>query len=236
MASMKFKIDLHPTIQDYEYIYTWMKDAFDKKLPNSGLFHNLYKEDFEKSGRAIVYRLDGKAEAFQTYLYDKETKNLTFQILSLNPKFHHQGIGTRFMNDILQHFRKKGCVVAKYWKPTNNGFRLLKNLGAVMKDDPHNPDCDMFLKLIPSRRQNWTAKRRIVMWKNELDQSQKPDFSWSLNFKRDKKPILAYAFYDWYLGLIQDGVCIYKDKVKYFKGIDYPADYLYIKADTFVKQ
>ena len=234
MANKKFNIDLFPTIQDYGYIYTWMKDAFDKKLPNSGLFHNLHKEDFEK-GNVIVYRHEGKAEAILTYSrYDNA---LVFYIISLNPQFHHQGIGTRFMTDVLNYFRKKGCVVADIYKPTKKGLRLLKHLGAIKKEDPDRPDQYMYLKLIPSRKQNSTAKRRLVIWKNEPRKDQKPDFSWSLNFKRNKKPILSYAYYDWFLGVIQNGKCIRSDNVKRFKQFDEScaSDYLYITSDTFTK-
>lgn len=235
MTDKRFKIDLHPTIQDYEYIYGWMKEAFDKNLPNSGLFYNLHKEDFE-NGKVIVYRHNGKAEAILTYsLYDKD---LTFYILSLNPNLHHQGIGTRFMTDVLNHFRKKRCIVADFYEPTKKGHRLLKRLGAVWKANPYNPKQYMFIKLLPSRKQNWNAKRRIVMWKSEPEEGQMPDFSWSLNFKNNNKPILAYAYYDWFLGIIQNGKCIYINKVKRFKGLgkSAPSDFLYVTSDTFIKQ
>lgn len=212
-----------------------MKEAFEKKLPNSGLFHNLDKEDFEQ-GKVIVYRYEGKAEAILTYSHSD--KDLTFYIMSLNPQFHHQGIGTRFMTDVLNYFKKKGCVVADFYEPTKKGHRLVKRLGAVKKEHPYHPDKYMLLKMVPFRKQNWTAKRRLVMWKEYPRDGQKPDYSWSLNFTRDKKPILAYAFYDWYLGIIQDGKCIYTDKVKYFRGLDEsrPSEYLYILSDTFTKQ
>ena len=232
MAGKKFKIDLHPTIQDYEYIYTWMKEAFEKKLPNSGLFHNLHKEDFEE-GKVIVYRHEGKAEAFLTYgRYDQE---VTFYIMSLNPQFHHQGIGTRFMTDVLNHFRKKGCVVADLYEPSKKGLRLVKRLGAMDKENPYQHSKIMYLRLLPSRRQNWTAKRRVVMWKTEPREGQKPDYSWSLSFRRDKKPILAYAYYDWFLGIMQDGECIYTNKVKKFKEFE-KSEYLYVTSDSFIKK
>ena len=234
MAIKKFMIDLHPTIKDYEYIYIWMKVAFDKNLPNSGLFHNLNKEAFDE-GRVIVYRHKDNAEAFVTYrICDKV---LTLYIMALNPQYHHQGIGTSFLTNVLNHFQKKGYIIADFYEPTLKGLRLVKRLGAIKKENPYNPNEFMYLKLFPSRKQNWTAKRRLVMWKDELQDDQKPDCSWSLNFTRDKKPILAYAFYDWILGIIQNGECIYKEKVKRFKGLDcYPSDYIYITSDTFIKQ
>lgn len=232
MAIKKFKIDLHPTIQDYEYIYTWMKEAFEKKLPNSGLFHNLHKEDFEK-GKIIVYRHEGKAEAIMTYgRYDQE---VTFYIMSLNPQFHHQGIGTRFMIDVLNYFRKKGCIVADFYEATKKGYRLIKHLGAKKKEDPYHPEEYMFIKIVPSRRQNWVARRRLVVWKDTPFGESMPDFSWSLNFDKNKIPILTYAFYDWYFGIVQDDEIIYQGKIKDIRKLlpSFTGDYLYIKSDFF---
>lgn len=75
------------------------------------------------------------------------------------------------------------------------------------------------------------------MWKSEPEEGQIPDFSWSLNFKNNNKPILAYAYYDWFLGIIQNGKCIYTNKVKRFKGLEKsaPSEFLYVTSDTFVK-
>ena len=52
-----FKLDLHPTLEDYNYIHSWMEVAQKKQLTNYGLIYNLHKKDFE-DGKVIVYKGD----------------------------------------------------------------------------------------------------------------------------------------------------------------------------------
>ena len=224
-------LDFHPTMEDYEYIHSWMTDAYKKELPNSDLVYNIRPENFEE-GAIAVLRINGKAEAVQRY--SANSRKVTFRILSLNPKYHHQGIGFYFKNALIDYFKGMGIVVAEVYEASKKGLRLANKLGFKLKEDPYNPNEYRYKLLIDVRKQNWTARRRIVIWKDYYN-NRTPDYSWSLNFTRNKRPILAYAFKDWFIGIIENDEVIYFTKEKDIEEIDQTIDYIYITEDVFSK-
>lgn len=231
MISEQMNLDFHPTMEDYEYIHSWMMDAYKKELPNSGLVHNIRPEHFEE-GSIVVLRINGKAEAVQ--MYSANSRIVTFYILSLNHKYHHQGIGGRFKSALIDYFKRKGIVVAEVYEPSRKGLRLANKLKFKPKEDPYNPNRYRHKLLIDARKQNWRANRRIVIWKDYYN-NPTPDYSWSLDFTRNKKPILAYAFKDWFIGIIENDEIIHVTKEKYIDEIDQTIDYIYITEDVFSK-
>lgn len=207
-----FKLDFHPSIEDYKYIHSWMKDAKEKQLVNCGLINNLNEQDFE-NGEIVVYRQNHKAEAFIKFL-NTPPKILNLYVMSLNPKFYHQGIGSRFFKDLFKYYVRRGVVVCEAYKPSHKGLRLVNKFGFFKKEYGNTGYEDYRVKfLVEHRKQNWTANRRLVLW-NSYDTNKKPIKSWSLNVSQKSKPILTYAFYDWYIGIIEDRKIIYSNKVK----------------------
>lgn len=221
-------LDFHPTMEDYEYIHSWMMDAYKKNLPNSGLVHNIRPEHFEE-GSIVVLRINGKAEAVQRYSVN--SRIVTFYVLSLNTKYHHKGIGKQFMFELIEHFRQEGIVVAEAYQPSLNGLRLVKELGFIaIEDDPSSKDY-LTKFLIETREQSRRAKRRLVLWK-DYDRKKSVDYSWSLNFSRDKKPILAYAYKDWTYGIVYNNIVKPIDVVKKLED-NHCGEYLYLDKDIF---
>lgn len=235
------KIDYRPTYADFEYIYQWMKTAFEQEVKGGTLFYNIniIEAAFQKH-RVCVLRINGKVEGFITHLGD-ENKRITFEIISINPEFHHRGLGQYFQTAVIEHFKKKGMLMAVIYEPSNKGLRLSNKLAFKPmydwmndKPDKHN----RYTYLVPRRRQCWKAKTRLVLWQGEvsLDRLRAPDMSWSLDFSRDKKPILQHTNQDFYLGIVENGVVMYLEKVKYFmNGIWFPSDQLlYIPRDILL--
>lgn len=224
----KFVLDFRPTFNDYKYVHTWMTVAYKKGLPNSDLIKNISYEDFKK-GRIVVYKINGKAEAFM--LYYTLPKVVVFQILYLNYKYHHKGIGRQFMHELIEHFKNEGKVVAEAFQPSLNGLRLVKELGFVSIED-NRASKDFLTKfLVDPREQSRRAKRRLVLWKN-YERKKRVDYSWSLNFSRDKRPILTYAYKDWTYGIVDNGITKPIDVVKNLED-NHCGEYLYLDEDIF---
>lgn len=220
-------LDFHPTIKDFEHVHSWMMDAYNKDFPNSDLIKNISYEDFEKD-RIVVYKINGNAEAIM--MYYTLPKVVVFQILYLNYKYHHKGIGKQFMFDLIEHFKREGKVVAEAYQPSLNGLRLVKELGFVAIED--NPSSKDFLTkfLVEPRAQSKRAKRRLVLWK--YLGKKRVDYSWSLNFSKDKRPILTYAYKDWTYGIVYNGITKPIDVVKHLED-NHCGEYLYLDEDIF---
>lgn len=227
MESQQNILDFHPTMEDYEYIRTWMMDAYNEELPNSTLIKAVSYDDF-KNGSIVVYRINGKAEAFA--MFRAFSKVVRFEILYLNYKYHHKGIGRHIMHELINHFKQNGIVVAEVYQPSLNGLRLAKELGfSEIKD---NSSKDILTKfLVDSREQSKRAKRRLVLWKGDYGK-KRVDYSWSLNFSRDKRPILTYAYKDWTYGIVYNDITKPIDVVKHLED-NHCGEYLYLDEDIF---
>lgn len=223
-------LDFHPTKQDYEHVHSWMMDAYNKKLPNSNLIKNISYEDFEM-GRIAVYKINGKAEAFM--LYYSLPKVVVFKVIYLNYKYHHKGIGKHFMLELIEHFKHEGKVVAEVFQPSLNGLRLVKELGFVAIKDNRSSKDYLTKFLVEPREKSKRAKRRLVLWKDGYEK-KRVDYSWSLNFSRDKRPILAYAYKDWTYGIVYNSITKPIDVVKHLED-NHCKDYLYLDEDIFHK-
>ena len=88
---------------------------------------------------------------------------------------------------------------------------------------------EMFKILINTRKQNRRANIRFAVWDNYCyDTSVEPIFSWSLNFQRDKKPIVQYCDGDWTVGIIKDGLSLGGGRAKRFCDILRGGNIIYI--------
>lgn len=231
-----FKLDFHPSLEDYRYIRSWMEVAKEKQLANWGLIYNLHEEDFEK-GKVVVYRQNNKAEAFITTIDKNPQKVLNLEIMSLNPDYYHRGIGSKFFKALFKYYIKKGVVVCEAYKPSHKGLRLVNKFGFFKKEYGCTGYEDYRVKfLIAHRKQNWTANRRLVLWDSD-DTNKKPIKSWSLNTSQKSKPILIYAFRDWQIGIVENDKIVFSDKVKYYPIIcDCVEDnYLYMHNQEILK-
>lgn len=98
---------------------------------------------------------------------------------------------------------------------------------------------DMFKILIKARKQNRRANLRFAVWDNCCgDTSAEPIYSWSLNFQRDKKPIVHYCYGDWTVGIIKDGLSLGGGPAKHFCDILRGGNIIYInekKAKDILK-
>ena len=88
---------------------------------------------------------------------------------------------------------------------------------------------EMFKILIETRKQNRSANIRFAVWDNCCDDTNaEPIFSWSLNFQRDKKPIVQYCDGDWTVGIIKDGLSLGGGPAKHFCDILRRGNIIYI--------
>lgn len=228
-------LDFHTDAKDYKYIHSWMTVALENKIPGATIINNIRENDFT-DGKAIVYRENNNAEAF--LVYSRSNRKVEIYLLALNPLYHHKGIGTRFLADVIKSFRKKRILVIDAYKPSNKGLRMVKKLGFKKLEVPHEENMWMNLYIGQEcRKQNKKAKRRLVLWKG-YNSNNEPFMSWSLNFNRCKKPIFAYAYKDWTLGIIENGEKIYSAPVKHCSGVDdeIAYGYIYITKDILYKK
>ena len=91
----------------------------------------------------------------------------------------------------------------------------------------------MVKTLVDTRRQNRNANVRFVVWGNSYaDINSQPKYSWSLNFRRNKKPIICSIDYEWTVGIIQDKKVVYSGIAKrFFDVIPIGGPYLYINEE-----
>lgn len=106
-----FQLDKKPTMDDYDYISTWVKEAFENELDKYILYRNI--DDFiyyafeEKS--VFVLRYKGDAIAFLTFSPPAEDSIIIiFRIVCIHPKFSRMGLATYLHKMAIEHFKKTG--------------------------------------------------------------------------------------------------------------------------------
>ena len=104
-------------------------------------------------------------------------------------------------------------------------------MGFIQKREKNKSDEVSMVKiLVDTRKQNYNAKIRFVVWNDcYADTNTKPFYSWSLNFLRDKKPIIRSIDFEWTVGIIKDNKVVYSYIAKHFFDI-FPigGNYIYI--------
>lgn len=223
-----FQLDKKPTMGDFDYISKWMKEAFENELDGYDLYRNIngfiYNAFVEHS--VFVLRYKGDAIAFLTFSPPAEGSIIIiFRIVCVHPNFLRMGLATYLHKMAIEHFKKQGCLVAELWDVCNETCRMGKSMGFIKKNEMNkNGIIDMFKILIKARKQNRRANIRFAVWDNCYDDiSAEPIFSWSLNFQRDKKPIVHYCNGDWTVGIIKNGQSLGGGSAKHFCDIFPPS-------------
>lgn len=212
----EYTLDNKNNIADYEYVERWLYDDFIARNDRTGLYNNM--DIIRRSindNEALVYRKDGFAEGILVFsTYGKVVKA---DIISVNPKLRHQGVGKSFVDSYLSYFKKKGFLCVETSDVTIDGRRLCRSTKFKVLSKEYHGDRELkyYKTLVETRKQDWAAKNRIVLWENEVSGEGFPDYSWSMNFNKSKKPIIQHAFKDWYVGVVVDGRCVIRDKLKY---------------------
>ena len=228
-----FQLDKKPTMDDFKYISKWMKEAFENELDRYILYRNiddLIYDAFEEKS-IFVLRYKGDAIAFLTFSPPAEDSIIIiFRIVCVHPNFLRMGLATYLHKMAIEHFKKQGCLVAELWNVRNESYRMGRSMGFIKKNEMNkNGIIDMFKILIKARKQNRRANVRFAVQDNYCDDiSAEPIFSWSLNFKRDKKPIVHYCNGDWTVGIIKDGLSLGGGRAKHFCDILREGNIIYI--------
>lgn len=235
----RFQLIKEPTMSDFEYISEWLPDAYDnhKELKGYALYCNLngfIHEDFVKH-HAFIIRYEGKAVAFLTFSPPSEDCiRIIFRAVCVKPDFLRMGLATFLHKSAIEYFQKRGVLIAELWHVCRESYRLGKSMGFVKKTESvKSVEVSMFKILIDTRKQNRNAKTRFVVWDNRYaDTNAKPTYSWSLNFKRDKKPIIRSIDFEWTVGIIKDNKVLDYCIAKHFFDI-FPkgGNYIYINED-----
>lgn len=235
----RFCLVKEPSMSDFEYISEWLPDAYKnhKELPGYALYHNLngFIYDAFKENTVFVLRYKGKAVAFLTFSPpSKGSIRIIFRLVCVNPNFLRIGLATFLHKSAIEHYQKRGCLVAELWNVCTESYKLGMSMGFVKKVDEKNPnEVSMFKTLIDIRKQNRNAKIRFVVWGDcYADTNTEPIYSWSLNFRRDKKPIIRSIEYEWTVGILKDNKVVCSGIAKRFFDI-FPSagDYIYIDED-----
>ena len=227
------------TMDDFKDISEWLKDAFEnhKEFKGYGLYHNLdgFILDAFKEQKVFVLRYEGKAIAFLTFTPpSEECIRMIFRAVCVKPDFLRMGLATYLHESAIEYYKKRGCLVAELYHVCNESYKLGKSMGFVKKKEEKETDeVSMVKTLVDTRRQNRNANVRFVVWGNSYaDINSQPKYSWSLNFRRNKKPIICSIDYEWTVGIIQDKKVVYSGIAKrFFDVIPIGGPYLYINED-----
>lgn len=224
------------TIDDFEYISEWLADAFEKNiLEGYALYNNLnyIREAFE-THTVFVLRYKAKAVAFLIFSPPYEDSiQIVFRMVCVKPDFLRMGLATYLHKSAIEHFKKRGCLVAELWNVCSESYKLGKSMGFIKKQEESN-EVSMVKILTKTRKQNCRAKIKFVVWDNCCGKTDtKPIFSWSLNFQRDTNPIIFYLDdCDWTVGIVKGNKVVYSKTAKYFSEI-FPrgGNYIYINEE-----
>ena len=223
-------------MDDFKDISEWLKDAFEnhKEFKGYGLYHNLdgFILDAFKEQKVFVLRYEGKAIAFLTFTPpSEECIRMIFRAVCVKPDFLRMGLATYLHESAIEYYKKRGCLVAELYHVCNESYKLGKSLGFVEKKE--TSIVSMVKTLVDTRRQNRNANVRFVVWGNSYaDINSQPKYSWSLNFRRNKKPIICSIDYEWTVGIIQDKKVVYSGIAKrFFDVIPIGGPHLYINED-----
>lgn len=216
----EFKLSRNVSKEDFTYIRKWLYADYIERNDGTGFYNNIsiIEDDIEKR-QILIFLKNGRAEAFLTFLH--RDKKIQIQAIAVNPVLRRNEVGKRFLNECCLYFKKRGYLVIDGYYVTYEGWRLVKSTGFKKVNKYSDSRNWIYKSLSDVRKQNWRANTRLVMWKKEyLSSTAKPDFSWNLNFKKNNKPIIAYAHGDYGIGIVKDGKLIEFNKVKRFHQID----------------
>lgn len=235
----RFHLIKKATMTDFKDISELLKNAFEnhKELYGYALYHNLngFILDAFKEKKVFVLRYEGKAVAFLTFIPpSEECIRITFDAVCVKPDFLRMGLASFLHKSAIEHYQKRGCLVAELWNVCTESYKLGKSMGFVKKKEEKETDeVSMVKTLVDTRRQNRNANVRFVVWGNSYaDINSQPKYSWSLNFRRNKKPIICSIDYEWTVGIIQDKKVVYSGIAKrFFDVIPIGEPYLYINEE-----
>ena len=237
MPLSNFHLDKEPTMGDFEYISNWMKDAYEKELDGYDIYRNINGMIHEAFvGHSVfVLRYRGNAVAFLTFRKPVgDCINIIFRIVCVHPNYTRMGLARYLHKMAIEHFKEQGCLVAELWNVRFATYRMGKSMGFAKRNKMVKSETDdMFKILIKTRMQNRRADIRFAVWDNCCgDTSADPILCWSLNFRRDKKPIVHYCNGDWTVGIFKDGKSVSAGSAKDFCNI-FPlgGDYIYINEE-----
>lgn len=221
----------HPDMNDFLHISNWMKYGFDKGFEGYELSHNIedIKEDILKQ-RALVLRINHVAIAFLTFdSFNKNDKKVTFRMTAVHPDYRRKGLVSMLHNKAIDYFKAKGCIIAEIWKVNPMSKRMSEKIGFKVEYVKTTNDCIWMYKLLTDyRKQNKTAKKAFVVWKG-WDTDCSPIYSWSLNLKNNKKPIIKCIDCSWEVGIMIDGKLVSHNAAKHFFNVmPEHEDYLYL--------
>lgn len=144
------------------------------------------------------------------------------------------GLATYMHESAIEYYKKRGCLVAELYHVCNESYKLGKSLGFVEKKETKETSIVSMVKILTdTRRQNRKANVRFVVWDNCYgDTNLEPIYSWSLDFRRNKKTIICSIDYEWTVGIIQDKKVVYSGIAKrFFDVIPIGEPYLYINEE-----
>ena len=226
-------------MDDFKDISEWLKDAFEnhKEFKGYGLYHNLdgFIHEAFKEQKVFVLRYKGKAVAFLTFMPpSEESIRIIFDAVCVKSDFLRMGLATYLHESAIEYYKKRGCLVAELYHVCNESYKLGKSLGFVEKKETKETSIVSMVKILTdTRRQNRKANVRFVVWDNCYgDTNSEPIYSWSLDFRRNKKPIICSIDYEWTVGIIQDKKVVYSGIAKrFFDVIPIGGPYLYINEE-----
>lgn len=239
MPLSHFRLIKKATMNDFKDISEWLKDAFEnhKELYGYRLYYNLngFIHEAFKEQNVFVLRYKGKAVAFLTFSPPyEEGIRIKFDAVCVKPNFLRMGLATYLHESAIEYFRKRGYLVAELYDVCTESYKLGRSMGFVKKEENKETSIVSMVKiLVKTRKQNRNANIRFVVWDNcYADINTQPIYSWSLKFRRDKKPIIRSIDAEWTVGIIKGKKVVIHGIAKHFLDVvKYDGPYLYINEE-----
>ena len=206
-----------PTTKHLEKLFLW--------CPSYEVDRILWHHNLEYGGVLAVFT--GKDAV--AYLYYRELSKdvVRIEFIEVNKEYRREGVGRRFMEKALQYFLSERYKAVDVNCVTEEGLYHARKLG-FRKYSPVNfsgsstfferVDCMLFRSLVPSALlKPYKAKciLSFVVWKVDYNENTNPDLYYDLS-SENSLPLVDYLHYDWYVGIMKDGVVYRKEKVKRF--------------------
>lgn len=202
-----------------ESIFEWCPSYEQERI----LWHNS-----PKNGGVLGIFTETACVAYLYYhVVSIETVNIDYIEVS---KIHQRkGIGSFLMRETFQFMMAKGFKIITINCVTKEGLLHARKLGFRKYNPPETyfeerslkcdePNFLLYISLRPSvplRPYKEDCQLCFVVWTKSVCGEGKPDRYYNL-YQNDNLPLVDYLHYDWYVGVMKNGIVLKKDKVKYF--------------------
>lgn len=214
------------TKEHLESIFQWCPHREKENIP--------YYKSLDNGG-AMAYVIGKEVVGF--LYYRKHTYSVCIEYIEVKESCRRNGIGTRFMEKALQHFKTKRKKVIHINCVTSAGVNHAEELGFIVYAK-RGRDTYMFKSLIrsvPLKPYNPDCPYCFVVWTESPAGLGEPDCYYDLT-SENRLPLVDYLYYDWWVEVRKGNEHIKRNKIKRFFKESFYDGICYITVQDIIKQ